>query len=208
MKPDPAQLKFVLELIVNLVLPWLTYRLLAPYTSEFAATAWSAAPPTLWSMVELVRNRTLDALSVLVITGIVLSLAALLFGGSPRMLLVRENLFTAPLGLLFLLSLAMKRPLIYYAARAVMTRNAPPEDQAQFEAAWQAPPVLRGLRIMSLVWGLGLIFQGLLLGWMAWTWPTERYLILSPIIGYGIFAVLGVWSWRYRKVLGRRAAAV
>jgi hypothetical protein len=208
MKPDPAQLKFALELIVNLVLPWLTYRLLAPYTSEFAATAWSAAPPTLWSLIELIRHRSLDALSVLVITGIALSLAALVFGGSPRMLLVRENLFTAPLGLLFLLSLAMKRPLIYYAARAVMTRNAPSEHQARFEAAWQTPPVLRGLRIMSLVWGCGLIFQGLLLGWMAWTWPTERYLILSPIIGYGIFAVLGVWSWQYRKVLGRRAAAV
>jgi hypothetical protein len=208
MKPDPAQLKFALELIVNLILPWLTYRLLAPHTSEFVATAWSAAPPTLWSVIELARHRTLDALSLLVISGIVLSLAALLFGGSPRMLLVRENLFTAPLGLLFLLSLAMKRPLIYYAARAVMTRNATPEHQVRFEAAWQTPPVLRGLRIMSLVWGCGLIFQGLLLGWMAWTWPTERYLILSPIIGYGVFAVLGVWSWQYRKVLGRRAAAV
>ncbi len=205
MKIAPAQARFGLELFVNLALPWLTYRLAAPHTTEFAAIAWSAAPPTLWSLAELIRNRTIDALSLLVLAGIALSLAALLFGGSSRMLMVRENLFTIPIGLLFLASLVLKKPLIYYAARATFARGAP-DLQERFDANWQRPVVLHGLRVMSLVWGAGLVAQGALLGWMAWTWPVERYLILSPIIGYGMLGLLGVWTWFYRDALARRSA--
>jgi hypothetical protein len=206
MKLTAAHAKLTAELTVNLVLPWLTYRLAAPYTTEFAATAWSAAPPTVWSLIELIRHRKIDALSALVLGGIALSLGALLFGGSPRMLLVRENLFTIPIGLLFLVSLGMKKPLIYHAARAVMMRNADPGQHA-FEANLQRPAILHGMRVLSLVWGVGLIAQGVLLGWMAWTWKVETYLILSPIIGYGMLGVLGLWSWRYGQTMARNARA-
>ena len=75
---------------------------------------------------------------------------------------------------------------------------------ARFEAAWERPAVLHGLRVMSLVWGLGLVAQGVLLGWMAWTWPVERFLILSPIIGYGMLGLLGLWTWYYRGIMIRR----
>ena len=59
------------------------------------------------------------------------------------------------------------------------------------------------MRVMSLVWGVGLVAQGLLLGWMAWTWNVETYLILSPIIGYGMLGGMGLWSWRYGQSIGR-----
>ncbi len=206
MKRAAAHAGLAVELTVNLVLPWLTYRLAAAHTTEFAATAWSAAPPTVWSLIELIRHRKIDALSVLVLGGIALSLAALLFGGSPRMLLVRENLFTIPIGLLFLVSLGMEKPLIYHAARAVMARNADARREA-FEAGFQRPAILHGMRILSLVWGVGLIAQGLMLGWMAWTWRIETYLILSPVIGYGMLAALGLWSWLYGQTMARNARA-
>jgi hypothetical protein len=200
-----ANCRFALELIVNLVLPWATYTLLVPHTSEFTAIAWSAAPPALWSLLELALHRKLDALSVLVLAGIALSLVALAFGGSPRMLMVRENLFTIPIGLAFLFSLGLKKPLIYYAAAATMARSSP-EQLAAFEAAWQRPIVTRSLRVISLVWGVGLVAQGLLLGWMAWTWPIPTFLWASPVIGYGILAILGLWTWYYRRGRQRWAA--
>jgi hypothetical protein len=123
------------------------------------------------------------------------------------MLMVRENIFSIPIGLAFLVSLGMKRPLIYYLASATMARNSS-ERLAQFEANWQRPHVLRGLRIMSLAWGLGLTAQGLLLGWMAWTWPISTYLIVSPVIGYGVIGALAFWNWRYARGLRRRSEAM
>jgi hypothetical protein len=176
---------------------------LSPRYGDFVGLVASAAPPTLWSLYELLRFRILDALSILVLAGIALSLLAVGFGGSPRMLMVRENLFSIPIGLIFLVSAATRRPLIYYLAGAIFTRNSP-ERRASFEARWQLPHVLRGLRIMSGVWGLGLVAQGALLGWMALTWPIGRFLIVSPIIGYGTVGALGLWTYIYQQAMRRR----
>jgi len=152
--------------------------------------AASAAPPTLWSVYELARFRKLDALSLIVLAGILLSLSAVLFGGSARLMMVRENLFTVPIGLAFLISAVTSRPLIYDLAAAVIARESS-ERLAFFETVRQRPQVMHGLRVMTAVWGFGLVAQGVLLGWMAWTWPIERYLLLSPIIGYGYSGCAG-----------------
>jgi hypothetical protein len=194
--------KTIAELAVNILLPWLVYRELNKPYGEFDALAASAAPPILWSAYELARFRKLDALSLLVLGSIVLSLMALAFGGSPRLLMVRENLFSLPIGAAFLASTFMARPLIYYMARATFARESP-DHLALFEQAWRRPHVLRGLRVMSAVWGAGLIFQGALLGWMAWTWPVERYLLVSPVVGYGIIGALAIWTYSYRQALRR-----
>jgi hypothetical protein len=195
-------LKTVIELAVNIGLPWLIYTLVSPHYGDFAGLAASAAPPALWSLYELALYRQIDALSLLILGGILLSLLAVALGGSPRMLMVRDNLFTVPIGLAFLGSVWLKRPLIYFVAAAILARNSP-EDRAGFELAWRRPHVLRGLRIMSLVWGLGLTAQGVLLGWMAWTWPIGPFLLVSPVIGYGAMVALGGWSWWYQNGLRR-----
>jgi hypothetical protein len=192
-----------IELTVNIVLPWLVYTLLSPRYGDFVGLVASAAPPTLWSLYELLLFRMLDALSILVLAGIALSLLAVGLGGSPRMLMVRDNLFSVPIGLVFLISAATSRPVIYYLASAVFARNSP-ERRAAFEANWQRPAVLRTLRITSAVWGAGLIAQGSLLAWMALTWPIGRFLILSPIIGYGTIAALALWTYLYQQAVRRR----
>jgi hypothetical protein len=187
---------------VNIGLPWVVYTLASPRYGDFIALAASAAPPTLWSVYELVRFRILDALSVLVLAGIGLSALGVALGGSPRMLMMRENLLNVPVGLAFLLSAATRRPLIYYLASAVFARESA-ERHAAFEAAWRKPHVLRELRIMSLVWGLGLAGQGALLAWMALDWPIGRFLIVSPVIGYGTVGALGVWTYWYQGRMRR-----
>lgn len=75
-------------------------------------------PPILWSLVEFARRRRLDALSVLVVSGIALSLLAMLGGGGARFLQLREKLVTAVIGLLFVGSALISKPLVYELARA------------------------------------------------------------------------------------------
>lgn len=193
----------VIELAVNLLLPWLAYELLVGRCGEFGALVGSAAPPLAWSLYEVLRFRALDALSLLVLTALLLSAAALALGGSPRLLLVRENLFSIPLGLLFLVTAPMRRPLIYFLAGAVFSRQSP-ERRAAFETAWQLPHVLHGMRVMCLVWGLGMLAQGVVLGWLAWTWPIPRYLLLSTPIGYGMIGALALWTVWYQRRLKAR----
>jgi hypothetical protein len=57
------------------------------------------------------------------------------------------------------------------------------------------------MRLMTAVWGVGLTSETALRSWMAWSWPVERFLVVSPFIGYGIYGALLVWTLWYRKTL-------
>ncbi len=198
---------FVVELAVNFLLPWLAYRFALPHLGETGALIASAVPPIVWSLIELARFRRVDALSVMVVAGIVLSIAAMALGGSPRMLLLRESLVSGAIGVVFLLSLPMRRPLIFYLARATVAREME-GGAARFEALWRERPALvSAMRLMTLVWGVGLTGETALRAWMALTWPIERFLVVSPFIGYGIYGALALWTLWYRKTMRSRVEA-
>src|ERR1700744_4711 len=189
----------VVEMAVNFLLPWLAYRFTLPHLGEPGPLIASAVPPIVWSLIELARFRRIDALSVVVVAGIVLPVAAMALGGSPRMLLLRESLVSGAIGVLFLLSLPMRRPLIFYLARATVAREME-GGAAHFEALWRERPGLApAMRAMTLVWGVGLTAETALRAWMALTWPIERFLVVSPFSGYGIYAGLALWTLWYRK---------
>ena len=77
---------FAADVGVNFVLPFLIYSYAAPRLGDVQALLASSVPPILWSIAEFIRHRRLDALSLLVLAGIVLSLLAFFGGGGPRML--------------------------------------------------------------------------------------------------------------------------
>jgi hypothetical protein len=200
MKLRPA---LVAELAVNLLLPWAAYRLAMPHWGEVGGLIASAVPPIVWSVVELARFRRVDALSAIVLLGIALSLGVMALGGSPRMLLMRESLVSGLIGIAFLGSLFRKRPLVFYLARATLARETP-EGVARFDLLWrERPRFVSAMRMLTAVWGVGLVSETALRGWMAMTWPIERFLIVSPLIGYGIFSALMAWTFWYRTRLRR-----
>jgi hypothetical protein len=184
----------LLELAVNLLLPWLAYRLAMPHWGETGGLIASAVPPVLWSLVELARFRRVDALSVIVLIGIVLSLGAMALGGSARMLLLRESLVSGAIGVAFLVSLALPRPLIFYLARASVAREMTGGAE-RIDALWRDRASFAvSMRMMTAIWGAGLTAETVLRSWMAWTWPVERFLVVSPFISYGIYGALLLWT--------------
>jgi len=200
MKLRPA---FVAELAVNLLLPWAAYRLALPHWGDGGGLIASAVPPAAWSIVGLVRFRRLDALSATVLLGIALSLGALAFGGGPRVLLMRESLASGVIGVAFLLSLLAKRPLVFYLARATVARETA-EGVARFELLWrERPEFASAMRVLTAVWGVGLVGETALRGWLATTWPIERFLVVSPLLGYGLFGALMAWTLWYRTRIRR-----
>src|SRR3954453_8798544 len=124
---------FLVEALVNFILPFVIYTYAEARLGDVRALLASSAPPILWSLVEFARHRRLDALSVLVVSGIALSLLAMLGGGGVRFLQLREKLVTGVIGLVFLGSALIGKPLIYELARASMRRKSE-EGAQQFEA--------------------------------------------------------------------------
>ncbi|SCK14685.1 VC0807 family protein [Vogesella sp. LIG4] len=202
MKPDWRTL--LPDLAVNLLLPWLVYDQTVAGWGERGALLWSAVPPTLWSLWELYRHRRLDAMSVLVLAGIVLSLLAMLGDGDSRWLLVRESLVTGAVGLVFVLSLLWRQPLVSRLALATAARQSPQQQQA-LQARLGLPAVRRVMRGMTALWGGGLLAECASRIWLAFHWPVARAVAIGPWISYGIMALLAAATWLWRRRLQQQS---
>jgi hypothetical protein len=199
-------LNISVEVVVNFLGPLLIYDYFKPRLGDVQALIASSAPPILWSLAEFIRRRRVDAVSVLVLSGIVLSLLAFLGGGGARFLQLREWLVTALIGFAFLVSAAIGRPLIYQLARAGLQRRSPSEV-AEFEGLRDNVHFRRVMMVMTLVWGGGLVLEAALGVVLVLTLSIHDYLLASPVLGYGAMGALSLWTWWYGRLARRRGDA-
>jgi hypothetical protein len=198
--------RLALELLVNFVLPFVIYNYAAARIGDVKALLLSSVPPILWSIVEFFRHRRLDAISVLVVSGIALSLLAMLGGGGVRFLQLREKLVTGVIGLAFVGSAVIGKPLIYELARATMRRKS--EDEAQqFEALQVHAGFRRTMAVMTLVWGFGLLADVAVSVALVFELSIREYLLVNPILGYVTTGALSLWSFLYGRRAKRRGEA-
>jgi hypothetical protein len=202
---------FLVEALVNFILPFVIYSYAEAPLGDVRALLASSIPPILWSLVEFARHRRLDALSVLVVSGIALSLLAMLGGGGARLLQLREKLVTGVIGLVFVGSALIGKPLIYELARASMRRKSESEAQ-EFESLQVHAGFRRTMTVMTLVWGAGLLIDVAVSVVLVFVLSIREYLLVNPILGYGTLGALSLWSFLYgqrakRRGEARRAAA-
>ena len=69
------------EALVNFMLPYLIYQFAKPDLGDVKALIASSAPPLACSLFEFARHRRVDAVSMLALGGIVLSLLDFFGGG-------------------------------------------------------------------------------------------------------------------------------
>jgi hypothetical protein len=165
------------------------------------------APLIAWMAWDLARHWHFDALSALVLVGTTASLVTVLVSSATRKHLLEEPLVSGMIGLAFLASLAMRRPLVFYLARSTLAREGN-TNAARFENWWRTRPDLRRhIRLMTLVWGLGLAVENLLRGYFVWTGPSEhRAFAMSRAIQYAVYGALTGWSIWYRATRIRASA--
>lgn len=204
-------LHLLIEVLVNFILPFMIYSYSEARLGEIRALVASSAPPIAWSLVEFARHRRVDALSMLVLCGIALSLLAMIGGGGVQFLQLREKLVTGVIGLAFIGSALIGRPLIYELALATKRRKSAAEAK-EFEALQIYAGFRRTMSVMTWVWGLGLLADVAVAVALVFTVSIKEYLIVNPILGYGTMAVLTLWSFLYvrrakRRGEARRAAA-
>jgi hypothetical protein len=196
----------VVEALVNFVLPYAIYSYAEAPFGPVRALLASSAPPILWSLVEFARHRRVDALSMMVLGGILLSLLAMLGGGDVKLLQLREKLVTGLIGLVFLGSALIRRPLIYELARATMQRKSS-EEAAAFTALQAHAAFRRTMMAMTLVWGFGLLVDVAVGVALVETISIREYLIVNPILSYGTMGALGLWTFWYGRRQRRRGEA-
>jgi hypothetical protein len=191
------------EIAVNFVAPFLIFQLGKARLGDVHALMASSGPPIAWSIIEFARKRRLDALSLIVLAGIALSLLAFAGGGSVKFLQLRENLVSGLIGLVFLGSAAIGKPLIYQLARATIMRRSAAEA-ATFEAMRDNVQFRRVMMLMTLVWGFGLVTHTAVACALVFALTIRDYLLVSPVVGYGTMGLLTLWTFWYSRRARRR----
>lgn len=204
----PPILPMVWDIGLNVAVPMICYQLSKQYLSpsEFTALLLASIFPTLKSVHDVLRRREIDPVSVVVLLGIAAGIAAMFFGGSYKVLLLRESLFTFVLGLTCLGSLLLpsRRPLMFFFGRVFATGNDPVR-RAAFDASWQYPQARRRHRVITLAWGFLFVAEFAFRAVLIYTVSPATVLAVSPVV-LGTATIL-VILWTVRYASRRRQAA-
>ena len=187
-----------LEILINFVAPYFVYRSAQPLFGDVQALMAASAPPLAYGLVEFARARRIDALSLLALAGIAFTLLAFLGGGGANALQMREQLVLAVIGLIFLGSAAIGKPLIYQLARARVRRRLPAQAEA-FEALQENPAFRRAMMTMTLVWGISLVIETALACVLIFVLSIQQRMLISPIVGYSTIGGLTAWTYWYAR---------
>jgi len=194
-------LGFFQTAIIDGGLAYIIYILLTPRfppNSVYPLLIASLAP-LLGNIYSLIRNRRLDFLGILVLLGIAFSIITTLVTGDQKLLLIRESFVTGGYGLACFVSLVFfPRPLMFVLMRHFITGNDP-ERIRSFNARWNSPAFRRFQRIVTLVWGIGLVGEFIIRLVMIYTLSVAQVLAISPIILTAITVLLILWTIRYGR---------
>jgi hypothetical protein len=184
--------------IIDALCPFLVYRFAYTHTTPLTAIGLSMLPPAANNILTLIRKRRVDFIGVVVLLGLFAGLILFLLGGSPRLILVRDSLIGGVIGTLFLLSLLLHRPLLFYVVRQLSTGNDP-EQAAAWTERYAHSRYRYGLPQLTLFWGAVLLGEAILRTWMALSLPISLYLAVSPISNFGIYGIAILCSLAYAK---------
>jgi uncharacterized membrane protein len=196
----------VWTIFLNATIPVILYRLSRRYLSlsDFAALAIAATFPIGKSTLDVARRRQVDPISIMVLLGIVTDGAALFFGGSVRLLLVRESFFTGAFGLACFISLLLPRPVMFYFARHFVA-GTDLERQARFNAAWQLREVRFCHRLITAIWGAAFVGELILRIILIYNVSPATVLVVSPILLGTLTLVTMIWAFSYGHRVRLRA---
>ena len=195
-------------IVLNAVIPLVLYKLSKYYlsSSEFRALIIATTFPLGKSVFDVARRRQVDPVSIVVLLGIAAEGVALLFGGSARLLLVRESLFTGAFGFACFISLVLPRPLMFYFGRHFMA-GADPQRQARFNAAWELPDVRFSHRLITSIWGCALVGELIVRIILIYSVSPATVLVVSPILIGTLTIVMMIWTFSYAQRVRLRAMA-
>lgn len=153
-----------------------------------------------------VRSRKFDVFAAVMLGVFLVGLGLSFLTGDAKFLLVKESFATGIAGLAFLVSCFVGRPLIYHAA--VRTKEGDPAAIADFEDKWaNLPEFRRNFRLMSAVWGGGLLADAILRIPLVLALDTSAAVTASTALFVAAMVLMSVWNGWFVKRIQSRAAA-
>ena len=185
------------SLLLNALLPFLIYHYSAPYYPHDSVIPllYSTIVPALWLGFGIVRKRSVDAIAIIAVAEVTVTIAVTLLASNVGWALIARSAQGALVGLVFAGSVLIGKPIIYYIGRQFVV-GTNPERAARFDAAHTADKG-RTFAIATLIWAAGLIVISAIHVTLAALATPATYLLVAPIIGIGGNLALIWWTIRF-----------
>lgn len=154
------------------------------------------------------RQRKIDAFAGFLLFLFAGGLTLSLLTGDPRFLLLKSASLTVLSGLVFLGSVALRRPLTFAVAQRLTAMDE--ESSAELAHGWEvSAPFRMGFYLMGLVWGVGLVLSGALQIWLIYLLSLDTSVAATNVVALFFFGLCGGWNvWFVERArrLARAAA--
>ncbi|MFD1542688.1 VC0807 family protein [Nonomuraea guangzhouensis] len=166
---------------------------------SYVALLVGAGVAALRTVYVAVRHRAFDGAAVFLLVLFGTGLALTLVTGDERFLLAKGSIHVAFLGLLFLGTCLVGRPLTFHLAKRFVAGD--------IEAKWDASPAFRrGFYTAALVWGFGMLADAAIHIPVIFLLPIDVAVAVSYVLHFADLAALTLWTRWYRLRAQRRAA--
>ncbi|WP_277355378.1 VC0807 family protein [Streptomyces telluris] len=194
-------------ILFGVVLPFVTYGVLTDHgVSKVKALLLISLWPAAETLLHLALRRRVDEFGVMMLAMMVLGALSALAYNSTELVFIKDSAITGLLGLVFLGSLALRRPLMFYLGRKFGT-DGTPEDLARWNGLWQYPGFRRAQYLLTSVWGTGFLVEAAIRVALAYTLPTEAMVLVNNVFPLVVVAALVAWTVRVGKQGRARQAA-
>ncbi|MGH7737067.1 MAG: VC0807 family protein [Candidatus Tyrphobacter sp.] len=170
------------------------YYVLLPHFS--ASSIWpilgASLVPIASNIANFARRRSVDIIGLIILLGMIVGLIPAAFGGTQRMLLIRESFLTGLIGVVLLVSpFVMRQPIFYYVFREFLTANDK-LPEGHFEVLWRAAYFRRGVRVVTIVWGAVMLGDFVMRAFIALRMSVGFALGVAPVLTTILLLILGV----------------
>ncbi|GGX99169.1 VC0807 family protein [Streptomyces hiroshimensis] len=184
----------LVPLTVTIALPLALYYVLRVQgTAQWQALLISSAIPAAHAVVTAVRRRHVALFDLLVVALLVLSAATSLISGDPRVILLKDAVLPAVLGLWILGTLFLARPFPFEFGRHLRRGAA----EADAERAWHGLPEYRqALRGLTVLWGGMQLLDAALSTVEALALPVDAVPVIGRIQSFALLGLVAVITVR------------
>lgn len=150
-----TKLRAALPMLLDIVIPVAGYYVLSACgLDDFWALTIAGAATAVNAVVGTVRRRRLDALGMLVVLEIALSIGLFFVTRDPRIVLLKPSFYTALAALFLFATCVTGRPFTLGTVRPMATRGDPALERAYDDAAAHSAGFRREHVLITAVWGV------------------------------------------------------
>jgi hypothetical protein len=206
----PSVKELLPSLVFGAAVPIAVYFAVRPHVGTDAVGLIIAGSVSVaWILIQFARNRHVDFVGAIVLFGFIVGVvSSTLLGGNAYMLKVRDAFFTALFGIACIVTIyTHDRPALFYVGRYLSAGNDPTKVAA-YNDLHEVPTARHVFRVLSVVWGIGLVVEASARMTLAELLHTGTYVAVSPFISALTIGSLFAFTIVYAKRTQLEAAAL